>query len=334
MSRVKLRKGRQSIFLSRVGEYFGFDWDKIAKISRISERTLRDWRREKYNMSYESMLKLHNSSKISTPNGANILPEFWSAKKYARQGGFKRYELYGNFGNIEGRRKGGLISQRLFRLNPEYARSIGVIVRKPVKEPELSEKLAELIGIMLGDGGMTDYQINVTFNSKTEKEYGTYIRNLIEELFAINVSIIHTESVNADRIIASGKNLVEFLKRKGLKTGNKVINQVGIPKWIGLKNEYKISCLRGLMDTDGSFYSYLHRVSNKMYRNYALDFTNHSIPLLQGVKNILQNFGCIPSLAKYKVVLHKKNDIKRYMLTVGSSNPRTKEKIRNSKILL
>lgn len=71
MSRAKLQKGQQRIFLNRIAKYFNFDWSKIAKISNICERSLRDWRREKYNMSYKALLKLHNISNITIPIMSN-----------------------------------------------------------------------------------------------------------------------------------------------------------------------------------------------------------------------------------------------------------------------
>lgn len=315
--------------LNRIGAHYYFNWSKVAKVINISERTLRDWRSEKYNMSYEALLRLQKLVNISIPKDKKVLPEHWSAKKFARKGALRRYQLYGDLGTPEGRRKGGINSQKLFRLNPEYARSLGIIMRKDIRKPRPSIELAEFIGIMLGDGGMTNYQINVTFNSQTCGAHGIFIRNLIKWLFRISALISKTASDNADRIVASGVNLVEFLIDKGLKIGNKVTNQVCIPKWIYSKREYKIACLRGLMDTDGSFYSYSHRVNGRIYKNYALDFTNRSGPLLQGVRSILENLGYTPTMARNKVVLNKRSDINNYAAMVGSSNPRTREKFLN-----
>lgn len=45
MARVKLHKGQQRHFLNQVAKYFDNNWPKIAKVSSICERSLRDWRR-------------------------------------------------------------------------------------------------------------------------------------------------------------------------------------------------------------------------------------------------------------------------------------------------
>ena len=320
MSRIRLPKGQQSKLLDRIGEHYCFDWSRVAKVSNVCERTLRDWRSEKYNMNYEALLRLQKIADIPIPKKRKILPEYWSARKYACKGALRRYQLYGNLGTPEGRRKGGINSQRLFRLNPEYAKSLGIIMRKDIRKPKPSIELAEFIGIMLGDGRMSNYQINVTFNTKTDNEYGSYIRSLIKRLFHISVSIIATDSDSADRIVASGTNLVEFLLAKGLKIGNKVKNRVNVPRWVLNNRNYSIACLRGLVDTDGSFYHYNHTVYNKKYCNFAMCFTSYSKPLLTSVYIILKDLNFNPVMNARRVYLHKRDDIDKYFLKIGTHN--------------
>lgn len=329
MSRIKLSKGRQSKLLDQIGKKFCFDWSKVAAVSNVCERTLRDWRSEKYNMSYEALLRLQKLAEIPIPRKKNILPEYWSAKDFARQGALRRYQICGNLGTPEGRRKGDITSQRLFRLNPEYARSLGIIMRKDIRKPRPSIELAEFIGIMLGDGGMTNYQINVTFNTKTDNEYGVYIRSLIKRIFNISAPVIKTDSDNANRVVASGANLVEFLTGKGLKTGDKVRNKARIPQWIIHNKNYSIACLRGLVDTDGSFYRYNHKVYKKEYCNFAMCFTNYSRPLLVGVYRILKSLNFNPIMNTKRVYLHRKVDIGRYFSEISTHNRKHLDKYNN-----
>ena len=332
MSRVKLPNNQQEEFLNRVAKYFNFDWSKIAKISNICERSLRDWRRKKYNMSYEALLKLHKFSNVAFPKVVKILPEFWSARKYSSLGALKRNRIYGNPGTPEGRSKGGRTTWRRYKFNPERFIGTGFIGSKNINYPTKSSLLSELIGIILGDGSITDYQVVISLNSKSDKEYAHYVSQLFKKLFNLKAAL-KLRKKNTCNIVLSSVKLIKFLNKIGLKKGNKVHKQVGVPKWILRNNSLRIACLRGLIDTDGSFYSYKHKVNGKIYKNYALDFTNRSFPLLQTVRNILQNLGCAPTLAKYKVVLNKKNDIRRYISMVGSSNLKITEKFRNSKIL-
>lgn len=210
----------------------------------------------------------------------------------------------------------------MFKLNPEYAKEIGVITRKEISKPKSSVESAEFIGIMLGDGGISDYQINITFNRETDMEYSKHIQKLINKLFSISASVTLYRPEKFGRIVVSGRNLVEFLKDKGLKVGNKVKNQVDIPRWIMKNKKYSIACLRGLLDTDGSFYEYRHKVFNKEYRNFAMCFTNHSQPLLISVYKILKELCFEPVRNSERVYLYKRKDIWRYFQEVNSHNPK------------
>ncbi len=90
----------------------------------------------------------------------------------SRLGGLKRIQIYGNPGTIEGRRKGGKKTISLFHQDKDLAKKAGFIIRKEIKYPAKCVELAELIGVILGDGGLSgNYQLTVSLNSKTDKEY-------------------------------------------------------------------------------------------------------------------------------------------------------------------
>ncbi len=325
MSRVKLNKGQQKKFLSLVAKYFDGNWHKVARISKICDRTLRDWRREKYNMSYECLLKLHKISNIPVPKTLVVLPEHWSTKKASRLGAIRRNELYGSPGTPEGRRKGGLTTTRKFREDPKFAKMFGLKLRIPINVPNYSSELSEFMGAMLGDGYIKSNktQLGIAFNIETDYAYAKHIQRLIKILFNLNSSICRDGSDKGATVLVSNRNLVEFLIDRGLKEGNKVANQVDIPKWIRSKKEYKIACLRGLIDTDGSFYLYKHKVSKKTYCNFAMCFTNHSLPLLKSVYNILKTMDLNPITSNDgRIFLHRKKDIDRYFKEIGTNNPK------------
>lgn len=324
MSRIVLEKERQREFLNKVHDKSGLGWDSIAEICHVCGRTVRDWRREKYNMNYETLLKLHEQFQITTPKIIKILPEFWSTKKAAKLGAIRRNKLYGNPGTPEGRRKGGLAAMEKFHADPSYAKKIGIKMRRKIKIPANSPKLSEFIGILLGDGGMTPYQVAITVNSETDRDYATYIGNFIKELFDImpKIKLRNNRNEKTCDIIMSSKNLIEFLTKKGLKVGHKINNKIDIPVWIKAKRQYKIACLRGLMDTDGSFYNYKHKVNGKLYNNFGICFTNYSEALLSSAYNILKELGFSPSRSNARVFLCKKRDIKKYIDMIGSNNPK------------
>lgn len=320
MSRVKFPEGKQRYFLNSAGRHFKNDWTEVSRVLKINERTFRDWRREKYTMDHASLKKLLFLTKIPTPQNIEILEDYWSAKKYSRNGALKRFQMYGALGTPEGRRKGGLATQRLIRMDSAWALQSGVVLRKKVYDPGYSLELAEFIGIMLGDGGLTNYQLNITLNSQTDKEYLSYVKNLLEKLFHIQPFVMLRKNEKAARIVASGINLVELLKKYGLKAGNKVRQSVDIPAWVLRKSEFAVACLRGLMDTDGSCYAYAHNVNKKRYYNFALCFTNASGPLLKSVYAILDKDGYYPCMTGRRVYVHRKNKIVEYFQKIGTHN--------------
>lgn len=333
MSRIVLSKGKQRDFLNRVRKETRLDWSEIASICGICERTVRDWRRERFYMKYESAQALFRKTSIPFCKPKEILPDYWSAKRIASIGGKKRYEIYGNPGTPEGRRKGGVTTQRKLRENPDLARKIGIKVRKIIKKPENSALLSEFVGILLGDGGMSNYQIVITFNSQTDKQHSIYIQNLIKRLFGIPSSIILRKWSNdkANNIVISSKNLVDFLLKKGLKVGHKINNKIDIPDWIINKREYKIACVRGLVDTDGSFYFYKHKVNGKIYNNFAICFTNYSGPLLNSVYKIFKELKFKASRTSKRIYIHREQDIRSYLNIIGSHNQKHLNKFKSYK---
>lgn len=173
----------------------------------------------------------------------------------ARLGALKHNMLYGNPGTLEGRIKGGKATIKKFKQNPDLANKSGFIIRKNIRYPEKSVDLAELFGVILGDGGLPgNHQLIISFNNKTDRAYSLYLNSLLLRLFSINGNIQHRKDNNGADIVVSSSNLVDFLLREGLQFGNKVKNQVGVPAWIRKNPEYAKACVRGLMDTDGSFY--------------------------------------------------------------------------------
>jgi hypothetical protein len=90
--------------------------------------------------------------------------------------------------------------------------------------PRENASLAELFGIILGDGGMTAYQLTITLDRITDKPYAKYVLELIEKTFSASTKQYSKKSVI--NIVTSSKSVIEFLIQKGLKCGSKVKNQI------------------------------------------------------------------------------------------------------------
>lgn len=323
-SRVKFPKGKQKEFLEQALSVLDISQSNLAKLSNICDRSLRDWKREKYNMRFGALKTICNKMEIDLPQNIKILPERWSIKKASKIGGRRYVELYGSPGTLEGRRKGGIITQKKFRSDPTFAKRIGFILRKEIKCPKKSPALAEFIGIMLGDGGVhNNYQISISFNYKEDLKYAHYIQKLIAKLFCVSSTVTIREKHGSGDIVVSSKNLVEFLCQHGIKKGNKIAGKIDIPKWIWSSEEYKIACLRGLVDTDGGLYYHRYVVNGKEYVYLKMCFTSYSPPLLKSATTILEDLGLSPkNTAKNRAYLYSSLQLHRYFRKVGTSNPR------------
>ncbi|MFA5101401.1 MAG: LAGLIDADG family homing endonuclease [Candidatus Omnitrophota bacterium] len=250
-----------------------------------------------------------------------------SHSQRARLGALRRYELYGNPGTPEGRSKGGRHTCEYYRLHPDEALKRGFSSRKPIIIPRRSIELANLIGIMLGDGGIrSKYQLTVTYNSKTDKEFAEYVGKLIKRLFGVDhVKLKRKHDLGAD-ILVNSANVISFLIKQGLIFGNKIEQQIDVPDWIKRNKNFGKACIRGLFDTDGSLYCHRYKVSHKWYEYLKLDFTSCSKPLLQSVYKILSGMKIKSSLKGVHIVISAQSDVNRYLAIIGSSNQKFVDK--------
>jgi intein/homing endonuclease len=216
-----------------------------------------------------------------------------------------------------------------FKSNKPLAIKLGIRLRKDIKLPVKSEKFSEFVGIVLGDGSLSEFTLKITFNNETDKQYSVFVRQLILELFGITSRIIFHKADKSCDIAVYSKSLVDFLQSSGLKKGNKVKNKINIPSWIKRDRRFRIACMRGLADTDGSFYKYRHTVQGYAYSNFAFCFTNRSRNLLLSVYEILKTEGFHAIESKERIYLYKLEDIRRYFEIIGSHNSKHGDKYKH-----
>lgn len=244
-----------------------------------------------------------------------------SYSQRGRLGALQHNKLYGNPGTPDGRSKGGRRTCEFFQQHEEIARQRDFNIRKETKLSPRSVELARFIGIMLGDGGIrSKYQFTVSFNYETDREFAEYVARLIKRLFNVGHKIIRKKDNLGADIIVSSVGVVDFLLKQGLKAGNKIKNQIDIPKWIKKNKDFSKACVCGLVDTDGSLYCHRYKVNKKWYEYLKLDFTSCSKPLLRSVYAILTDLGIKSSLKGVHITVSAKSDVNRYFATVGSSN--------------
>lgn len=247
-----------------------------------------------------------------------------------RKGGLARAALYGNPGTPEGRRKGGLNSIRTHIQN-----QTGFKTLKPITIPEHSVRLAELMGILMGDGHVGLYQTIITTNSDTDSQHAFFVKKLIEQLFTVQARLSNRQNKKVCEVTVSSKSVCRFLEDQGIPQGNKITLGVQIPVWIREKILYRKVFVRGLFDTDGCVYLDTHHYGRKVYKNLGMAFANQSLPLLSFFKETLELLELHPTQkTKFRVFLRRKEDIRRYFDLVGSSNEKHLKKIRQYFLVL
>lgn len=236
-----------------------------------------------------------------------------------RLGGIALIKKHGNPGTIEGRRLGGKRSVEVNKLLGTQFNQ-----RKKFFRPKKSKRLAELVGILLGDGCIGKYQFAVTTNATTDIHHAKYIATLIEGLFKINTKIRKKKTSNAVEVVVSSYDLCRYLEIVAFKAGNKIHNNVDVPNWIKSKQSFRAACLRGLLDTDGCVFSDSHVIRSIQYKSIGINFTNRNSNLLNFFKTTLENdFGFHPTQkTNHAVFLRRKTEIKEYFLKIGTSNPK------------
>lgn len=197
--------------------------------------------------------------------------------------------------------------------------------RKKVLIPEPSVRLAEFFGIMMGDGGINNpWQANITLNSEADEQFVRYVSRLCYQLFGIHPRVMKRNDSKAIVVSLASMTIVDFLVDRGLPRGNKLKSGLQISPWILSKKEYRVACVRGLMDTDGCLLVHNHAVSGKRYSNIVLCFCSASPKLVEQVSSIFEEFAIKPHIhiGGRNIYLYKRQAVEKYLEIFGTSNQR------------
>jgi len=324
MDRLKFcKKGEQKEYLIRVEKASGLDSEELAREVGVVSRSYRDWKREKFNIPKKAAEIFIEKYGVVPPEKIFKMKARWLKARRVDwvRGGLNYYIKYGNPATIEGRKKGGSRTLQILR-------NRGVLPQiKPFWRPEVySEQLAEFVGVMLGDGSLGPQQWSITLNSIKDKEYADFVRGMIRELFGFEPGFTKRKDSNALVITGSGHYSVDYFVHLGLKVGNKVNLQVDVPEWIKSDLKLCISCVRGLIDTDGGVFMHKYIVGGKEYYYRKISFSNRSVPLLLFVEDVLTRVGLTPKKRmeseNKQVWLYNYHEVEEYLRCVGTHNPR------------
>ena len=328
LKRVVFPSGEQHNFLLKAINKLDISWFSFADKISVHKRTLNDWRREQYSLPIDIFYKICKIAELKKPKNTKIKDPFWYINKGAKLGGVACIKKHGCVGGDPEYRKkkwrawwekkGKFIDNPIFK-------------RKPIKKPRFSNRLAEFSGIMIGDGSITRRQIMITVNSKDDKQYSSFIKNLIQKTFDVPVPICYYKNKSAMKLVVSRSNLVDFCNKKlGLRIGHKLRQGLDIPDWIKANSSFRKACLRGLVDTDGCIFNECHKIKDKKYCYPRLVFTSYSRQLCLSVMKILKELNFTPKLrVDRNVQLEKREDIIRYFQLIGTSNPKHKMRFKS-----
>jgi DNA-binding transcriptional regulator WhiA len=167
--------------------------------------------------------------------------------------------------------------------------------RKTVLNPDKNLQ-SYVIGLAIGDGNLSNPNGRATrLRITCDKNYpllNQRIQNSLQQLLPKNKIGLINKKGCIDISVYSNEleNLLGWLA----KGGPKFIQNVSIPKWINGKDTYKINCLKGLMETDGTLYF------DRGYK--TIMFTTIISDLAKEVKNIITSLGFEPRFYEIKGV--------------------------------
>ncbi len=315
MNRVQLDPEDLKMYFEQIKIKSNLSYANFASLWKINPRTFRDWKKGTYSFPEEFSINIGHQLHVCLPSTAMIKNETEIRARAGRIGGIVSIKKYGNPGTAIGRSKGGMNS-----LVTHQRMRTGFKIAKVFSVPQLTAQFAEFIGIMLGDGGITKYQIRITLNKIDDKDYVVYVRKLINKIFREYPSLEFKKGKAVD-LVVSGKNLVQLLLSYGLVKGDKIKQQIKIPSWINTSDEFKLSVLRGLFDTDGSVYLDKHYKKKIVYKSICVAYTSYSTPLRLNIYDTLREFGFSPTVStKNRIMLRKRKDVVNFFNLVKSNN--------------
>ena len=161
-----------------------------------------------------------------------------------------------------------------------------------------SVDLAEETGIHIGDGCMNIYSSNnggvYTYSGHAidDFDFSVYVKHLIKKLYNLYPSYERVQK-NTILLAYTRNDLIKFKCKLGLPLGPK--KDVKIPKWIILRRDYKIACVRGIFATDGCL---IFQKKHKNINYYQkLSISSKSEILINQINTIFNELGIKSSVS-------------------------------------
>ncbi len=166
-----------------------------------------------------------------------------------------------------------------------------------------NEGLAELIGVVLGDGHIQEFprteRLIISSHSDNKGFINRYA-GLIRKIFGKEPTLMKSKNSNCVRIGVYEKFIS---KRLEIPSGAKNNLEINTPNWILKRKAFIVSYLRGLYEAEGSF------CIHKPTCTYKLIFTNTNESLLDSVYFALRRIGFNPHRSQHKIQISRKQEV-------------------------
>lgn len=163
--------------------------------------------------------------------------------------------------------------------------------------------LAELIGVVLGDGHICVYprteELRLISNSNNPGFIKRYAK-IMEKVFDKKPYVIASAKQNSVKIGFYEKNIS---KRIGISSGARKYLDIQVPGWIFRKKQYIVRYLRGLYEAEGSLNSHKKTYTHKFI------FTNLNKSMLDNVYNLVKKIGFNPHRSPDKIQVSRKEEV-------------------------
>ena len=214
---------------------------------------------------------------------------------------------------------------------------------------KLDVRTAEILGAFIGDGWIqSNKRAFYILGDRTEDRayYDNYLGPMFKEVFG-EINVKEFQSWKVYGLASYKKVIIEKCLELGFQSGKKALT-VKIPDYImDSSPEVKIALMRGIFDTDGSFWCERSRAktSQEWKRNYPyhpmFQITSCSEKLLYQLATMLDDLGIHASIRcirlkgvkcrrnvnnAYSLRINKIGHIRKWFEIIGTSNPRHKTK--------
>jgi len=175
---------------------------------------------------------------------------------------------------------------------------------------------AEFYGILLGDGCIYS-NLNtfcISSDGLLDAPYVTdYVAPLVSKLFGRKPAVYYSKFERSIKCVFNSRLITNFLVEFGFPFGKKLLGKAVIPVKFFKNLDLLKSCIRGLVDTDGSLCP--HPNSKIM-----LNLTTEIPTLWEDCLHAFIDLGLNPSSSKGQIYLYGHEKVEKYFEKVGSSN--------------